>query len=148
MEEGGGKETVTLRALHRNEEGRKCVEKVEVRTHNPDTLRYVDKKLRDKGIQRMDRHPSDGIPLNQVPKSGRGGKYTWEGPEGIINNELDPAPAAIDSGDPNYLDDQDDEENTDLVVGEVDVAKMAESREGVSRVDVPQLQQRATTPTD
>lgn len=149
MEEGGGKETVTIRALSRDEEGRKVVEKVEVNTHDPDTLRYVEKKLRDKGIQRMDRHPVDGVPLNQVPKSGRGGKYTWEGPEGIIDSELNPAPAALDSGDPNYPDEEeqlpsgkaDADDVGDPVIGEVEVAKVAEGREGVSRVDVvPQLQ--------
>ncbi|PIA27424.1 hypothetical protein AQUCO_07800042v1 [Aquilegia coerulea] len=105
-----GKETVTFRMVSRDEEGQKKVEKKEVDTQNPDTLRYIDKKNKDKGVQRMDRHPVDGRGLNQMPKSGRSGKFTWEGPDDLINNELDAAPAAIDEGDPNYVDDEEEEE--------------------------------------
>ncbi|KAK3020528.1 hypothetical protein RJ639_046217 [Escallonia herrerae] len=136
------KETVTLRAVSRDEEGRKRVEKVEADTRDLDTLRHIEKKLVDKGVQRLERRPADGIPLNKQPKAGHGGKYTWEGPEREAENELDPAPAALDERDPNYVDEEAEgrvvrgeaTEAEGLVVGEVEVAKMAE--EGVARVDV------------
>ncbi|KAJ0973466.1 hypothetical protein J5N97_021425 [Dioscorea zingiberensis] len=120
---------------------RELVEKVELAegVRNPDTLRYIEKKLCDKGVQRMERHPVDGLPLvHGPPKSGHGGKFTWEGPVDEVEAELDPVPPAIDPKDPNYVDD--DEEKTEvldeLVIGEVEVAKVAESREGVSRIDI------------
>ncbi|XP_021908666.1 uncharacterized protein LOC110822772 [Carica papaya] len=132
------KETVTIRAVSRDEEGRKRVEKAEVKTHNVDTLKYIEKKLADKGVQRMDRHPADGIGIGRPPpKSGRGGKYTWDGPDGPAENELEAAPPAIDRGDPNYVDEEEEEKvarDSGLVVGEVEVAK--EAPEGVGRVEV------------
>ncbi|KAL0336974.1 UNVERIFIED_CONTAM: hypothetical protein Scaly_1972500 [Sesamum calycinum] len=115
------KETVTLRAMSHDEAGMKRVEKVEVATHNIDTLKH--------------------------PKSGHGGKYTWEGPAADAANELEEAPAAIDEKDPNYVDEEAEGRILrgevsgveGLVVGEIDVAKLAE--EGVARVDVdPKLQ--------
>ncbi|KAL0426499.1 UNVERIFIED_CONTAM: hypothetical protein Slati_2824700 [Sesamum latifolium] len=142
------KETVTLRAMSHDEAGMKRVEKVEVvGTHNIDTLKHVQKKLIDKGIQRQDRHPIDGLPRGRQPKSGHGGKYTWEGPADDAANELEEAPAAIDEKDPNYVDEEAEGRIlrgevsgvAGLVVGEIDVAKMAE--EGVARIDVdPKLQ--------
>lgn len=143
------KETVTFRAVSGDEEGKKRVEKKEVSTHNIDTLKYIEKKLTDKGVQRMDRHPVNGVGIRKPPpKSGHGGKYTWEGPDDLIENELDEVPPAIDEKDPNYVDDDEEEkilmgEKSDvagLVVGEVEVAKAGEIREGVARVEVdPQL---------
>ncbi|MED6217675.1 hypothetical protein PIB30_019984 [Stylosanthes scabra] len=136
-------EKVTIRAVSRDEEGRKRVEKTELDTHNLDTIKYVEKKLKDKGVQRMDRHPADGIGIGRPPpKSGRGGKYTWEGPADMADNELNAAPAAIDEKDPNYVDDDEEEDvERELVKGEVEVAKAAEDREGVARVDIdPRLQ--------
>ncbi|GMN39337.1 hypothetical protein TIFTF001_008571 [Ficus carica] len=140
------KDTVVIRAVSRDEEGRKKVEKTELKTHDIDTIKYVEKKLVDKGVQRLDRHPADGIGGigRSPPKSGRGGKYTWEGPGDVAENELAPAPAAIDEGDPNYVDEEAEErivrgEERDmagLVVGEIEVAKVAEEREGVGRVEV------------
>ncbi|XP_068661417.1 uncharacterized protein [Aristolochia californica] len=133
------KETVMLRVVSRDEEGRKRVEKAEIDTHNPDTLRYIEKKMRDKGIQRMERRPADGLSLIHNPKSGHGGKYTWEGPDDIVKYELSDTPPAIDEGDPNYVDKGEvdvGEEVNDLVVGEVEVPKAAEAKEGVSRVEV------------
>ena len=47
------KETVTFRAVSRDEEGRKRAEKAEVDSHNVDTLKYIEKKLIDKGVQRQ-----------------------------------------------------------------------------------------------
>ncbi|KAK7244981.1 hypothetical protein RIF29_39810 [Crotalaria pallida] len=136
------KETVTIRAVSHDEEGRKRVEKTELNTHNIDTIKYVEKKLIDKGVQRMDRHPVDGIGIGKPPpKSGHGGKFTWEGPADVVDNELMAAPAAIDEKDPNYVDEEEEEEDVkDVVVGEVDVAKVA-GEQGVARVDVdPRLQ--------
>ncbi|KAF5473619.1 hypothetical protein F2P56_010219 [Juglans regia] len=144
------KETVTIKAS-RNEEGRKRVlEKTEANTHNIDTLKYIEKKLIDKGAQRMDRHPVDGIGgrAKPPPKSGHGGKYTWEGPSDLVQAELEEVPPAIDKKDPNYVDEEVEErilrgEDSDvagLVVGSVEVPKAAEAREGVARVEVdPQL---------
>lgn len=108
------------------------MEKVEVAdTLQIDTLKYIEKKLTDKGFQRKDRHPVDGIPPNRQPKSGHGGKYTWEGPAA---HEMEEAPAVLDENDPNYVD-----EEAEVVVGAVDVPKLAEV--GVARVDVdPKLQ--------
>lgn len=126
-------ETVTIRAVSVNEEGRKRVEKTEVHTHNPETLKHIEKKLIDKGLLRMDRHPRDGIPLDKQSKGGRGGKYTWDGPGGMIFDELDPAPAAVDENDPNYVSEEVEAE-PEKVVGQVEVAKVA--NQGVARVDV------------
>ncbi|XP_042491843.1 uncharacterized protein LOC122071541 [Macadamia integrifolia] len=139
-------EPVILRLRHRDEEGRKCVEKAEVTTHNPETIKYIERKLCDTGVQRMERHPVDGLPLVHLPKSGHGGKYTWEGPGDYTGNELEAAPPAIDEKDPNYVDEEEEEkilkgeeeEVAGLVVGEVEVAKAVEDREGlgVARVEV------------
>ncbi|KAF8069735.1 hypothetical protein N665_1137s0003 [Sinapis alba] len=116
------KNTVVLRAEHRDEEGRKAVDKLELKTRNPDTIKQVEKKLMEKGVQRMERHPSDGTPLKRPPpKSGHGGKYTWEGSGRMEDYEMQPDPPAMDEGDPNY-----DEEKIgggDDVAVEVEVAK-------------------------
>lgn len=134
------KETVTLRAVSRDEEGRKRVEKVETDTHNIETLKHIEKKLTDIGVVRKDRRPADGIPLNRQPKSGHGGKYTWEGPADMTTE--DPAPAYIDEEDPNFVDEEAEEKIlrgevsgvAGFVVGEVEVPKLR--GEGVARVDV------------
>ncbi|CAH9072337.1 unnamed protein product [Cuscuta europaea] len=144
--------TVTFRAVSRDEEGCKRVEKIEVDTHNLDTLKHIEKKLLDNGVHRKDRRPLSGIPLMKQAKSGHGGKYTWEGPG---EPGLDDVPAAIDENDPNFVDEEEEEEEEEaadkgvwrgevggaegaVVVGEVDVAKVA--AQGVARVDVhPQL---------
>ncbi|XP_027349189.1 uncharacterized protein LOC113860858 [Abrus precatorius] len=126
---------VTIRAVSHDEEGKKRVEKEELNTHNIDTVKYVEKKLVNKGVQRQERHPVDGIGLRRPPpKSGHGGKYTWEGPADTVDNELMAVPPAIDEKDPNYVDEED--EVSELVVGEVEVSKVAEDKEGVARVDV------------
>ncbi|XVF76283.1 hypothetical protein PTKIN_Ptkin13bG0253900 [Pterospermum kingtungense] len=139
------KAPVEIRAVNHDEEGRKRVERVEVHSRNVDTIKYVEKKLEDKGVQRMERHSADGLSLGRPPpKSGHGGKYTWEGPDDLAENELSPAPPAIDDKDPNYVDEEEEEkilkgEESDvagIVVGEVEVAKAAEDREGVARVEV------------
>lgn len=102
------KDKVVIRAVSRDEEGKKRVEKMELNTRNIDTIKYVEKKLMDKGVQRMDRHPVDGLGGigKPPPKSGHGGKYTWEGPDDLAENELDAAPPAIDEKDPNYVDEE------------------------------------------
>ncbi|XP_062006150.1 uncharacterized protein LOC133723356 [Rosa rugosa] len=133
----GKKDKVTIRAVSHNEEGRKIVEKTEVKTRNIDTIKYVEKKLVDMGLQGRERHPIDGLGIGQPPpKSGHGGKYTWEGPGDMAENELDPVPAAIDERDPNYVDEEEEADVAEMVVGEVEVAKAAENREGVARVEV------------
>ncbi|KAK9921149.1 hypothetical protein M0R45_029672 [Rubus argutus] len=147
------KDKVTIRAVSHNEEGRKRVEKTELNTHSIDTIKYVEKKLIDKGVLRLDRHPKDGTGIGKSsPKSGHGGKYTWEGPGDVAESELDPAPAAIDERDPNYVDEGlearvvkgEEADVAGLVVGEVEVAKAAEDRDGVTRVEVdPQLSSQA-----
>ena len=138
------KEAVTIRAVRGDEEGRKRVEKTEVNTHKIDTLKYVEKKLMDKGVLRMDRHPADGIGIGKPPpKSGHGGKYTWEGPDDIAESELSEVPPAIDEKDPNYVDEEEEEkilkgeksEVAGLVVGVVEVPKVVEEKEGVSRIE-------------
>lgn len=118
---------VTIRAECGANEGQKHLEKVELKTHDVDTVKYVEKKLADKGVGRLERHPVDGLPLKHEPKKGHGGKYTGEGPR----KEFEAAPAAIDERDPNYVA---AEEESELVVGEVEVAKVAE--EGVARIEV------------
>ncbi|KAK4419318.1 hypothetical protein Salat_2344700 [Sesamum alatum] len=134
------KDKVTIKAECRAEEGRKHVEKVELKTHDVEKVKYVERKLVDKGVARLERHPADGLPLKHDPKKGHGGKYTWEGPEKEFEAELE-AEAAIDEKDPNYVEGEvgdDEEESDELVVGEVEVAKAAE--EGVARIEVdPQL---------
>ncbi|KAF5178026.1 plant/protein [Thalictrum thalictroides] len=107
--------------------------------HNSDALKHIQKKMVTKGLQRMERHPSDGLSLTHLPKSGHGGKYTWEGPVDAAENELEAVPA-IDEKDPNYVD-EDVKEDAEFVVGEVEVAKVVEDKEGVARVEVhPSLQ--------
>lgn len=141
---------MAFRAVSRDEEGRKKVEKEEVKALNIDTLKHIERKLMDKGVLRMDRHPVDGLGgIGQPPpKSGHGGKYTWEGPDDLAESELSAVPPAIDEKDPNYVDEEKEEkvlrgEDSDvagLVVGVVEVPKVAEARAGVARVEVdPQL---------
>ncbi|XP_022747289.1 uncharacterized protein LOC111297023 [Durio zibethinus] len=139
------KAPVVIRAVNRDEEGRKKIERTEVPSRNIDTIKYVERKLEDKGVQRMERHPANGIGIGRPPpKSGHGGKYTWEGPNDLAGNELMPVPPAVDKKDPNYVDEEEEErilsgENSDVagfVVGELEVAKAAEDREGVARVEV------------
>ncbi|KAD5507911.1 hypothetical protein R6Q59_031378 [Mikania micrantha] len=139
MQTDKNQDTVTLiRAVTADEEGRKRVEKTEVKTHNIDTLKHIEKKLVDKGQHRMDRHPRDGIPIEKQSKGGRGGKYTWDGPGGMVSSELDPAPPAVDDKDPNYVSEEEEErvarQAEGVVVGEVEVAKVAE--QGVCRLEV------------
>ncbi|GFP94440.1 hypothetical protein PHJA_001588400 [Phtheirospermum japonicum] len=128
-------EKATIRAECRADEGKKHVEKVELKTRDVDTVKYVEKKLVDKGVGRLDRHPADGLPLKHDPKKGHGGKYTWEGPEKEFEAELEAEPA-IDERDPNYVAEEaaPEAEVSELVVGEVEVAKAAE--EGVARIEV------------
>ncbi|KAJ8899637.1 hypothetical protein K2173_018611 [Erythroxylum novogranatense] len=140
------KRPVVIRTMSHDEEGKKRVGKREVDTKNVDTIKYVEKKLMDKGVLRMDRHPVDGRGGigRPPPKSGHGGKFTWEGPEPEAENELDAVPPAIDEKDPNYIDEEEEERIVrgeeryvdGLVVGEVEVAKAVEAREGVARVEV------------
>lgn len=139
---------VAIRAVSRDDEGRKKIEKTELPSRNIDTIKYIEKKLEDKGVQRMERHPANGIGIGQPPpKSGHGGKYTWEGPDPVAENELTPVPPAIDEKDPNYVDEVEEERilkgetesevaADQFVVGEVEVAKVAEDREGVARVEI------------
>ncbi|KAA8516661.1 hypothetical protein F0562_016833 [Nyssa sinensis] len=139
------KEKVTIRAVSRDDEGRKHVEKAEVIAHKIETTKYIEKKLFDKGIQRLERHPADGLPLARPPpKSGHGGKYTWEGPHDEAENELEGAPPAIDEKDPNYVEEEveerlskgEDSEVAGLVVGVVEVPKAAEAKKGVARIEI------------
>ncbi|KAJ7976045.1 hypothetical protein O6P43_005874 [Quillaja saponaria] len=139
------KDTVTIKAVRHDEEGKKRVDKTELNTHNIDTIKYVEKKLIDKGVQRLERHPANGIPFGKPPpKSGHGGKYTWEGPDDLVENETSPVPPAIDEKDPNYVDEDEeekivkgeDEDVAGFVVGEVEVPKAAEDSEGVARIEV------------
>lgn len=130
------KEKVEIRAECRAEDGRKHVEKVELKTRDVDTLKYVERKLIDKGVQRLDRHPADGLPLKHDPKKGHGGKYSWEGPDTEFENQL-LAEAAIDVKDPNYVDEEEEEEeinDDELVIGAVETPKAA--AEGVARIEV------------
>lgn len=136
------KDTVTIRAKYRNEEGRTKVEKVEVHTHNVDTIKHIERKLVDTGVQRLERHPADGKGgvKRPPPKKGHGGKFTWEGPDPEAEYKLE-AEGAIDEGDPNYVREEEESEEMggreeDLVKGEVEVAKAAEEREGIARIDV------------
>ena len=126
-----------MRVTHRDEEGKKVTEKLPVpETRRPDTAKYFERKLEEQGFHRFERHPANaprGVGIGTPPpKSGRGGKYTWEGPGGLVGDELDPAPPAID---PNYEEDEDGAAR-EAVVGEVEVAKVAGERGGIARVDV------------
>ncbi|WZZ42126.1 uncharacterized protein LOC106388972 [Brassica napus] len=135
------KNTVVLRAEHRDDEGRKAVDKLELKARNPDTIKQVEKKLMEKGVQRMERHPSDGTQIKRPPpKSGRGGKYTWEGSDRMEDYEMQPDPPAMDEGDPNYDEEKigggggGDDVAVVVVKGEVEVANEAPG--GVARVEV------------
>ncbi|KAI3951842.1 hypothetical protein MKX01_021580 [Papaver californicum] len=141
-----GKENVVIIGRSKDEAGMKKVEKTKVTTHNPDTLRYIEQKMRDKGVQRMDRHPIDGIGLHKNPKSGHGGRCPCD----LVDDELSmgrDVPTNIDEGDPNYVDEEIEEKimrgDSDVVnaymkgfvVSEVDVAKTAnDAHGGISRV--------------
>ncbi|KAL6595492.1 hypothetical protein ACP70R_047832 [Stipagrostis hirtigluma subsp. patula] len=141
--------TAYMRVTHRDEEGKKVTEKVPVpATRRPDTVKHFERKLEEQGLHRLERHPANaprGVGIGAPPpKSGRGGKYTWEGPGDPAESELDPAPPAVDPRDPNYeAEEGEDEVAKEVVVGEVEVAKVAEARDGVARVDVapPLLQE-------
>ncbi|CAI9097838.1 OLC1v1034347C1 [Oldenlandia corymbosa var. corymbosa] len=138
------KDRVEIRAECRAPDEKKHLERVQVKTHDVETIKHIEKKLIDKGIQRLDRQPADGLPLKHDPKKGHGGKYSWEGPDPEFLNELNPAPPAIDEKDPNYVDDDDDDRkrhdddeddvSKERVVGEIETPKVAE--EGVVRIEV------------
>ncbi|GJN07001.1 hypothetical protein PR202_ga24786 [Eleusine coracana subsp. coracana] len=143
-----------IRVTHRDEEGHKVTERAPIpETRRPDTAKHFERKLEEQGFHRFERHPANaprGVGIGAPPpKSGRGGKYTWEGPGGLVEDQMDPAPAAIDRNDPNYEEEEEvvggdgnEEVARDAVVGEVEVAKVAEPRDGVARVDVaPRLLQ-------
>uniref|UniRef100_A0A0D9XP34 Uncharacterized protein n=1 Tax=Leersia perrieri TaxID=77586 RepID=A0A0D9XP34_9ORYZ len=137
-----------MRVTHRDEEGHKVTEKLPVpETRRPDTAKHIERKLEEQGFHRLERHPANG-PARGIgappPKSGRGGKFTWEGPDGLVESQLDPLPPAVDPNDPNYEEEEEGDEAKEVLVGEVEVAKVAEARDGVARVDVvapPPLQQ-------
>ena len=122
---------LVIRAVSLDEEGRNKVEKTEVPSRNIDTIKHVERKLEDKGVQRMDRHPASGIGIGRPPpKSGHGGKYTWEGPDDMAENELMPVPAAIDEKDPNYV----DEEEEESILRDRKSTRLNSSHESVSRM--------------
>ncbi|XP_048604957.1 uncharacterized protein LOC106378312, partial [Brassica napus] len=129
-----------LRSEHRDEEGRKAVDKLELKTRNPDTINQVKKKLMEKGVQRMERHPSDGTKIRcPPPKSGHGGKYTWEGAARMEDYEMQPDPSTMDEGDLNYDEEKiggggGDDMAVEVGKGEVEVAKEAPG--GVARAEV------------
>ncbi|OWM82491.1 uncharacterized protein LOC116207712 [Punica granatum] len=122
----------------------KVVEKTHFKPRHPHTVKYIERKLEEKGLLRQERHPVDGLGgiRRPAPKSGHGGKYTWEGPEDVAESELAPTPPALDERDPNFVDEEteekivrgEDEEVEGYVVGEVEVPKAEEV--GVARVDV------------
>ncbi|CAK9161843.1 unnamed protein product [Ilex paraguariensis] len=137
-------ETVTVKNLCRVKEDEKHhIENAEVKARYPHTVKYIEKKLIDKGVKRLERHPADGLPLKHDPKKGHGGKYTREGPTDEVEIEIETAPPAIDENDPNYVDEEveeklakgeDDDEVGELVVGEVEVPKVV--KEGVARIEL------------
>ncbi|BAF27599.1 uncharacterized protein [Oryza sativa Japonica Group] len=140
-----------MRVTHRDEEGKKVTEKVPIpETRRPDTARHFERKLEEQGFHRLERHPANGPARAGIgappPKSGRGGKFTWEGPDGPVDAQLQPAPPAVDPNDPNYDEGDgagvDEEVAKEVVIGEVEVAKVAEARDGVDVVaPAPLLQQ-------
>ncbi|KAH0449551.1 hypothetical protein IEQ34_020243 [Dendrobium chrysotoxum] len=125
--------TMALKPVSVNEEAKKVLEEeLPKKPRHPHTIRYIEKKLVDKGFHRMERHPGDGISLARgPPKSGHGGPFTWEGPDSEF--EPEPDPVAFDEADPDYVE---EEEVKEMVVGEVEVAKVAEAKEGVSRIEI------------
>ena len=94
---------------------------------------YIHTRLVKMGIERRDRRPASGV-YGNPKKEGHGGKFTWVGP---ANEQFDEenACAAIDEGDPNFVDAKDEARDAEEVVGFVNVAKVA-GPQGVSRVDV------------
>ena len=56
-----------IRAVSRDKEGRKKVDNTEPNMQNIDTIKYVKKKLVDKGVQRLEHHPPDGIGPRRPP---------------------------------------------------------------------------------
>ncbi|KAL5203759.1 hypothetical protein ABZP36_008630 [Zizania latifolia] len=130
-----------MRVTHCDEEDKKVVEKMPIpETRRPDTAKHLERKLVEQGLHRLERHPANG-PRGigaPPPKSGRGGKFTWEGPDGLVDSHLEPVPPAIDRHDLNYEEDGDGVVDEEVVVGEVEVAKVAEARDGVV---APPLQQ-------
>lgn len=120
-----------MEPVNLNEETKKVSEEVAPKKARPaHAVRRIEKKLLEKGVRRMERHSDDGISRGRGPaKSGHGGRFTWEGP----HSELDPELGALDKGDPMY---EEEEEENEMVVGEWEVAKVAENREGVSRIEI------------
>ncbi|KNA19160.1 hypothetical protein SOVF_064140 [Spinacia oleracea] len=127
-----GDESVVIRGKHRDEEGRVVVEKVEVHTHDKDTLKHLEKKLVDTGLHRLERHSADNRASvkKPPPKKGHGGKYTWEGPDLEVENEFE-ADLVLDKGDPNYVDQEEelDHEVKERIKGQLEVAKLPQARE-------------------
>lgn len=109
------------------------LEQATTQVHHHDHDDYVHTRLVKMGVARLDRRPVRGVQGNPK-KEGHGGKFTWMGPtdEGYDDET---APAAIDEGDPNFVDASDEARDSDQVVAFADVAKMA-GPQGVSRIDV------------
>jgi hypothetical protein len=107
----------------------------------PNKAKNFECKLEERGLHCFERHlanaPHDmGIDA-PPPKSGCDGRYTWEGLGVIVEGQLDPAPPTID---PNYEVVKeggavDDEVAREVVVEEVKIAKVAESKKTTSQGD-------------
>ncbi|GLJ55330.1 hypothetical protein SUGI_1187230 [Cryptomeria japonica] len=97
----------------------------------PHLQEYQRQKNVQRGVERLDRHSSKGY-LGLPSKKGHGGKYTWEGPnpDGIV----DLPPDALDEGDPNYIDEAQEEGER----GFVEAAKAPAAPQGVARVEIVQ----------
>ncbi|EOY08101.1 Uncharacterized protein TCM_022422 [Theobroma cacao] len=138
------KTPVVIQAVSHDEERKKKVEKTEVPSRNIDTIKYVEKKLEDKGVQRMERHPANGIGIGRPPpKSGHGGKYTWEG---LMTWQRTSCwrclqlsmrrTQTISMRRKNRGLRGEKSDVAGFVMGEVEVAKAFEDREGVARVEL------------
>jgi hypothetical protein len=105
----------------------------------PNKAKNFECKLEERGLQCFERHlanaPHDmGIDA-PPPKSGCDGRYTWEGLGVVVEGQLDPAPPTID---PNYEVVKeggavDDEVAREVVVEEVKISKVAESKDDIAR---------------
>ncbi|AQK89957.1 AT3g10020/T22K18_16-like protein [Zea mays] len=105
----------------------------------PNTAKNFECKLEERGLHRFERHLENaphGMGIDTPPPKSRcDGRYTWEGLGVIVEGQLNPAPPTID---PNYEVVKeggaiDDEVAREVVVEEVKIAKVAESKDDVAR---------------
>ncbi|EFJ16653.1 hypothetical protein SELMODRAFT_421764 [Selaginella moellendorffii] len=105
------------------------VEDLKGEDHQPNAphhgTEYADRKNAKKGVERLNRHGGPVGVRAQPKKGGKGGEFTWEGNKDPTQYDKESVPVAIDEKDPNYVDEEQEEQDRKVAAGVVEVAKLA-----------------------